>query len=57
MHPTRKRFCHHCGERLRRATRRCPHCLRRTLPWRDYLIVAAVVALVALLLLKYWGII
>jgi len=58
MHPAgRKRYCRHCGERIRRTTRRCPHCFKRALPWRDYLAAAVVVIIVALLVLKYSGVI
>ena len=49
----RKRYCRHCGERIRRTTRRCHHCFKLTLPWRDYLAIALVVALLVFLLLKY----
>ena len=56
MDISRKRYCRHCGERIRHSTRRCRGCLKLTPTWKDYLAIAAVAALLALLLLKYLGV-
>ena len=55
MEAKRKRYCRHCGVRIRRTARHCPHCLKRTLPWTDYLAVSIIVVIV-LILLKYLGV-
>jgi hypothetical protein len=53
MEAKRKRYCRHCGERIRRTARRCPRCFKLSLPPKDYLAVALVLILPAFLLLKY----
>jgi predicted amidophosphoribosyltransferase len=56
MESRRKRYCRHCGERIRRSARRCPRCFKLTPPWKDYLAAALVSALITFLLLKYLGV-
>jgi predicted amidophosphoribosyltransferase len=56
MEAKRKRYCRHCGERIRRTARRCPRCFKITLTWKDYLAVALVLVLLAFLMLKYLGV-
>jgi hypothetical protein len=46
----RKRYCRHCGERIRRASTRCYRCHKVVLPW-TYYIVAGLLVLVGLILL------
>ena len=53
METKQKRYCRHCGERIRRTTRHCPRCFKLTLLWKDYLAIALGLILLALLLLKY----
>lgn len=57
MESKRKRYCRHCGERIRRVARHCPYCLKPTLPWKDYLAAAIVAMLLLLFLLKFLGVI
>ena len=56
MEERRKRYCRHCGERIRHAASRCPQCLKLTPTWKHYLAFAAVLALLVFLLLKYLGV-
>jgi predicted amidophosphoribosyltransferase len=53
MEAQRKRYCRHCGERIRHSAGRCPRCHRLTPTWKHYLGLAAVLALLVFLLLKY----
>jgi len=53
MDGKRKRYCRHCGERIRHTTRRCHHCRKLTPTWKDYLAAVAVVTLLIFLLLRY----
>jgi hypothetical protein len=48
----RRRFCRGCGNRIHRASYRCPFCRRVSPPARFYVALAALVVL-ALLALKY----
>ncbi|HWT00175.1 MAG TPA: hypothetical protein VN256_08005 [Pyrinomonadaceae bacterium] len=56
MGSKRKRYCRHCGERIRRTARHCHRCFKLTLPWKDYLAIALVSLLLIFLLLKYLGV-
>jgi predicted amidophosphoribosyltransferase len=56
MDTHRKRYCRHCGERISRASRRCQHCRRLTLRWKDYLVVGVVALILLLLMLRYLGV-
>jgi predicted amidophosphoribosyltransferase len=53
MEAKRRRYCRHCGERIRHTARRCHHCRKLALPWKDYLSITAVLLLLLFLLLKY----
>ena len=56
MEAQSKRYCRHCGERIRHSAGRCPRCLRLTPNRKHYFALAAVLALLVVLLLKYLGV-
>jgi len=56
MESRRKRYCRHCGERIRRTSTRCYRCHKVVLPWKYYAAALILMLVVALFLLRSAGV-
>ena len=55
METRQKRYCPHCGDRIRHSATRCHHCGKLTLSWKNYLAVGVIALAAIVLLLKVMG--